>query len=207
MRRGACIAFLLAVAGLGLGAGQVPGQANVETKAVQPPGAEAQPPSAAAEPPVSLAPMKKAATEAQIREYLRISGDVETYRQRWIAVVDGMRSTGKPYWPEAFWKSVEDEMRNTDLTPTFVMILQHSISKKLMKSVLSACHKRSVEQCRATPAYAEFYQAEQTVSGDVDRMQQARTNAIIRKVFEEYKPEINAARVKYMAEHPDWNGQ
>lgn len=198
MGRGAVISLLLVVVGLGVGQAQQRDGAKAD---------QAQAASASPEAPVTLAPMKKAATEEQIREYLKISGDVETYRQRWIAAVDGLRSTGKPYWPEAFWKSVEDEMRTTDLEPTFVMILQHSISKKLMKRVLAACHKQSAEQCRTSPAYAEFYQAEQAANADVDRMQRARTNEIIRKVFAEYKPEINAARAKYMAEHPEWKGQ
>jgi hypothetical protein len=192
MGRGVAICLLLAVAGVGLGAGRAQDSADSRTASVSP------------EAAVSLAPMKKAATEGQIREYLRLSGDMEIYRQHWMEAVDAKRSEGKPYWPETFWTAIKSEIQKTDLTPSFVMILQHGVSKKLMKNLLSACREEGAEQCRTSPEYAEFYDAEQKMKADTDRVQQAKTNEIVRKVYEEYKPEINASRAKYMAEHPGW---
>lgn len=197
MKRTAILCLMLAMTFAGLGT----------MRAQQPADNAEKPQTAAPEAEITLAPMKKAATVQQIQEYLRLSGDVEIYRERWIALVDAKRSEGKPYWPDAFWTSVEDEMRKTDLTPSFVMIFQHAVSKKLMKQLLGACRKHTVEECRLTPEYAELYQAEQAVNADVDRMQRARTNEIIRRVFATYKPQIEAARARYAADHPDWRGQ
>jgi len=47
-----------------------------------------------------LSPLENAATEPQIREYLDLSGDADSFRERWVAAVDKNRSIGAPYWPE-----------------------------------------------------------------------------------------------------------
>jgi hypothetical protein len=87
----------------------------------------------------------EAATEAQIREYLRVSGEVQTFRDSWIAAVDKNRSIGAPYWPESFWQAVKDEMQKTDLVPMYVTLFQHGISRDLMQQVLDAYRVRGAE--------------------------------------------------------------
>ncbi len=86
-----------------------------------------------------------AATEAQIREYLRVSGEVQKFRDSWIAAVDKNRSIGAPYWPESFWQAVKDEMQKTDLVPMYVTLFQHGISRNLMQQVLDAYRVRGAD--------------------------------------------------------------
>jgi hypothetical protein len=196
MERRAGICLLLAVASVAWGVGRAQ---KKDSRAAQ-----AQSASAPTSAAITLAPMKNAATVSQIRDYLRVSGDMEIYRKHWMEAVDAKRSDGKPYWPESFWTAIKSEIQKTDLTPSFVMILQHGVSKKLMKKVLKVCRSEGAEQCRTSPEYGEFYDAEEKMKADTDRVQQAMTNEIVQRVYEEHKPEINAALAKYMAEHPGW---
>jgi hypothetical protein len=88
----------------------------------------------------SLPPLQNPATEDQIREYLRLSGDLDSFRLRWIAAVDENHSIGEPYWPESFWAAIKAEMRKTDLMPMFITVYQHGVSKELMQKVIDAYH-------------------------------------------------------------------
>src|ERR1039458_3072462 len=87
--------------------------------------------------PVTLPPLKDPATVDQIREYLRLSGDLDSYRTRWIATSHKERSKGeRQYWPESFWTDVKAEMGKTDLMPMFIAWYQHGVSRDLMQEVL-----------------------------------------------------------------------
>ena len=94
--------------------------------------------TAAPDDSVSLLPLADPATPDQIREYLRLSGELVSFRARWIAAVDKNRSIGAPYWPEAFWTDLKAEMQKTDLMPMYIILYQHEISRELMQRVLDA---------------------------------------------------------------------
>jgi len=152
---------------------------------------------------VTLAPMKDPATVDQIREYLRLSGDLDSYRARWIAAVDKNRSIGAPYWPESFWTDIKAEMGKTDLMPIFVTLYQHGISRDLMQEVLNTYHVVGATLFKVSPASYKLAVAQHAMKDDTDKLTLANTLNVIGRVYQIYKPQIEAARVKYMAEHPD----
>jgi hypothetical protein len=39
---------------------------------------------------------------------------------------------------------------------------------------------------------------------DIDKLKLAKTQEVLTKVYAVYKPQIKAARARYLAEHPDW---
>ena len=145
-----------------------------------------------------------AATEAQIREYLRVSGEVQTFRDSWIAAVDKNRSIGAPYWPESFWQAVKDEMQKTDLVPMYVTLFQHGISRDLMQQVLDAYRVRGAEHFQGSEECFKLGAAVAAVQGEFEKLKLDETQAVVSKVYAEYKPQIKAARARYLAEHPDW---
>ena len=64
----------------------------------------------------SLPSLPDPATVGQIREFLRLSGDMDSLRLRWIAALDKNRAIGAPYWPESFWTAIKED-RGIYLTP------------------------------------------------------------------------------------------
>jgi hypothetical protein len=155
---------------------------------------------AADTPPAHL----DAATEAQTREYLRVSGEGDEFRKSWIAAVDKNRSIGAPYWPESFWQAVKDEMQKTDLVPMYVTLFQHGVSRELMQEVLDAYRTRGREHFRGSPECFKLGTAVAAVQGELEKLKLAETQTVVLKVYAEYKPQIRAARTRYLAEHPDW---
>jgi len=143
-------------------------------------------------------------TETQIREYLRVSGEEDEFRKSWIAAVDKNRSIGAPYWPESFWRAVKDEMQKTDLVPMYVTLFQHGVSRELMQEVLDAYRTRGRESFRGSPECFKLGTAVTAVQGELERLKLAETQAVVLKVYAEYKPQIKAARARYLTEHPDW---
>jgi len=152
----------------------------------------------------SLPPLKDPATIDQIKEYLRLSGDLDSYRARWIAAVDKNRSVGAPYWPESFWIAVKDELQKTDLMPMYNELFQHGISRELMQEVLDAYHRLGADHFRGSPECYKLGDAELKMTADMERIKLAKTQEAIFKVYAVYKPQIKAARAHYLAEHPDW---
>lgn len=41
------------------------------------------------------------------------------------------------------------------------------------------------------------------LQGEWDKLKEAETNAVVQKVYAVYKPQIKAARARYLAEHPE----
>ena len=151
-----------------------------------------------------LTPLKDPATVNQIQEYLRLSGAMDAYRLRWMAAVDANRSIGAPYWPESFWTDIKAEMQTTDLTPMFVTVYQHSVSKELMQEVIDSYHTRGLGHIEGSLARFRFAIAQVEMRDDSNRVRLAKTLEVINKVYAVYKPQIMAARVQYMAAHPEW---
>jgi hypothetical protein len=147
---------------------------------------------------------RDAATEAQIREYLRVSGDADEFRKSWIAAVDKNRSIGAPYWPESFWQAVKDEMQKTDLVPMYVTFLQHGVSRELMQEVLDAYRVRGRDHFQGSPECFKLGTAVAAVQGEFEKLKLAETQAVILKVYAQYKPQMKAARARYLSDHPDW---
>lgn len=144
------------------------------------------------------------ATEAQIREYLRVSGEEEEFRKSWIAAVDKNRSNGAPYWPESFFQAVKDEMKKTDLAPMYVALFQRGVSRELMQEVLDAYRERGREHFSGSPECLKLGAAMGAIQGEYEKLKLAETQAVFSKIYNEYKPQIKAARARYLVEHPDW---
>ena len=150
----------------------------------------------------SLTPLEHPATTEQIREYLKLSGDLDSFRDRWIAALDENRSLGAPYWPESFWTAAKEEMRKTDLVPMFTELFQHGISEDLMHEVLATYHALGRDHFKGSPACFKLGDAELSLVADMDKLKLAKTQEVLTKVYDEHKAEIKAARAKYLAEHP-----
>lgn len=192
-----CLQIIFATAGL-LG-GTVRAQDHRATRIARAPASPVTPDLSA-----SLPPLKDAATDDQIREYLRLSGDLDSFRLRWISALVKNRSIGEPYWPESFWVALKTKMQKTDLMPMFITLYQHGISKDLMQDVLDAYHTLGPAHFRGSPACFKLGSAELAMSPDMDRLKLAKTQEIFAEVYTVYKPRIKAARARYLAEHPDW---
>jgi hypothetical protein len=156
----------------------------------------------------SVAPVKDAATVDQIHEYLRVSGEANAYRTRWIAALDkDYRSIAAPYWPESFRAAIQAEMQQSDLTPMYIVILQHGVSKGLMQDVLDTYRRVGATLFVASPACFRLGNALAAVAADTDKLRLAETLGTITKVYAGYKPQIAAARAQYLAEHPGYAGK
>jgi hypothetical protein len=55
-----------------------------------------------------------------------------------------------------------------------------------------------------SPAWTKLEEAKRTMSADTAQLMQTETQALISKVYQVYKPQIRAARAKYMVEQTDW---
>ena len=143
-------------------------------------------------------------TEAQVREYLRVSGEAEEFRKSWIAAVEKNRSNGAPYWPESFWQTLKDEMQETDLVPMYVTFFQHGVSRELMQEVLDGYRERGREHFTGSPECFRLGAAVASHQGEWEKLKLAQTQVVFSKIYSEYKPQIKAARARYMAEHPDF---
>jgi hypothetical protein len=151
-----------------------------------------------------LTPIADPATPGQIREYLQLSGDLESFRARWVAALDQNRSLGAPYWPESFWTAAKTAMQNADLAPMFVTLFQHGISRELMQEVLDAYHSLGAANFTGSMACMKLGTAESALAGDMEHLKLAKTLEVLNKVYADYKPQIKAARERYLAEHPDY---
>ncbi len=154
--------------------------------------------------PSALLPLPHPATPDQIRQYLQLSGELNAYRDRWIAAVDKNRSIGAPYWPEAFWTEVKARMKRADLMPLYLAWYQHTVSTELMKQVIDSYQTLGANHFQGSPACFKLGEAQQPYQSEMDKLTLTNTSIVINQIYAIYKPQIKAARVKYMAEHPDW---
>ncbi|HXR39371.1 MAG TPA: hypothetical protein VN776_09775 [Terracidiphilus sp.] len=152
----------------------------------------------------SLPPMEDPATVDQIKDYLRLSGEIDSFRASWIAAVDKNRSIGAPYWPESFWTAIKEEMQKTDLMPMYIVFYQHGISRGLMHEVLDAYQRLGADHFRGSPECFKLGDAVSLMSADWERIKLAKTRETISRVYAVYKPQMKAARARYLAEHPGW---
>ena len=149
-------------------------------------------------------PVKNPATADQIREYLHLSSETEKYRTRLINTVDKVHYIGKPYWPESFWTSIKEEMHKADLTPMYIVLFQHGVSRDLMQDVLDSYHRLGADHFAGSPACFKLGEVVSAMQADTEQIMLIETMTLIHKVYQVYQPQIKAARAKYMVEHPDW---
>jgi hypothetical protein len=172
-------------------------------------GQQSKPPTTAKQstqpaPPNQLAPIDNHATEEQIRTYLQLTGELNDYRQRWIAAIATNRSIGAPYWPEPFWTDLKIEMQKFDLVPTAITLYQHYVSQAAMQNVINAYKSLGPAKFPGSQAGVKWAATRLGMQADSDKLTLSNTQQVIQVVYERYKPRIAAERVKYKAEHPDW---
>jgi hypothetical protein len=159
----------------------------------------AKPTSDIANPPSTI---QDPATEAQVREYLRVSGEAEEFRKSWIAALEKNHSNGAPYWPKSFWQALTDEMQHTDLVPMYVTFFQHGVSRELMQEVIDGYRERGREHFTGSPECLKLGAAVAADQEEWEKLKLGQTQAVFSKVYSEYKPQIKASRARYMVEHP-----
>jgi hypothetical protein len=157
-------------------------------------------------PPETLAPIPDAATPEQIREYLTLSGEVESFRERWVAALDLERSKGMgaPYWPDEYWQAMREAMQHDDLVPMFIELYQHGLSKQLMQEILDTYHANGADHFQGSPACFKLGAADAALAHDMDKLKLAETTTVLSRVSEVWKPKIKEARAQYLAAHPDF---
>jgi hypothetical protein len=87
----------------------------------------------------------------------------------------------------------------------YVILSQHYISKELMQEVLDAYHRLGAEHFHGSQECIKLGNAVVAMNSDMDKVKLAMTRKVVLKVYAIYKPQIKAARVQYMAEHPGWS--
>jgi hypothetical protein len=155
---------------------------------------------------LSMKPVKDAATDSQIREYLHWSHVVEDYKTAWIGGVDKNRARSQPYLPDAYWADVKTEMQDTDLTPAFTVWFRHTVSSELMDKVLDAYLKLG-KNFPGSPMCIELGKAQAPMGDEWNKLTVLLTRQVVTKVYAADKSKIDEARARYAAEHPDWKEQ
>jgi hypothetical protein len=154
----------------------------------------------------SMKPMKNAAADDQIREYLQWSHAVEDYKTAWIGGVDRSRARSQPYLPDSYWTDVKTEMQDTDLTPAFTVWFKHTVSSELMDKVLDAYLKLG-KNFPGSPMCIELGKAQSPMGDQWNQLTVLLTRQVIAKVYLADKAKIDDARTRYAAEHPGWREQ
>jgi hypothetical protein len=99
---------------------------------------------------------------------------------------------------------MKKEMQTTDLLPMFVTLYRHGISRDLMQEVLDTYRTLGAEHFKGSLACFKLGDAELPLSDDMDKLKLAKTMEVSEKVYEIYKPQIEAARARYLTEHPGY---
>jgi hypothetical protein len=152
----------------------------------------------------SFLPLPDPAQADQIEEYLRLSGDMDAFRLRWVVALEKNRAQGAPWWPESFWAAMKDEMEKADLLPMYITLFQHDVSRELMQKVLDSLRRRGADRFRGSKEYAKLVDPSLGLDGDIDKLKRAKTQEVLNRVYAEFKPQLTAARLKYQAEHPEF---
>jgi hypothetical protein len=146
----------------------------------------------------------KVPTVEQFREYLKLSGVGEIWRAGWIAALDANRHLGEPYWPESFWTDVREAMQAKDLAPTVFEVYRYTYSYQTMDKVNALLAKGGRAAYLASPVGSAFCAQWAMKEEQGKQANLAMTQALLEVAYQRHKPEIKAARAKYLAEHPDW---
>lgn len=145
------------------------------------------------------------ATVEQFREYLRLSGVGEIWRASWIAALDpNWKRVAAPYWPASLENDMREEMQNTDLAPAVWLVYHSYFSKSRMAEINVLLRDKGVEGYLASPVGRDFCRDWALHEDEGHQEIQRLTAEVLTRVYERDKPVVQAARAKYMKEHPDY---
>jgi hypothetical protein len=154
----------------------------------------------------TLTPLKNAATDDQIREYLQMSHVVEDYKTAWIGSVEKNRARSQPYLPDSYWTDIKTEIRDTDMESAFNVWFKHTVSSDLMDKVLDAYMKLG-KNFPGSPMCTELGKAQAPMSDQWNQLTVLLARQVITKVNTTDKAKIDDARAQYAAAHPGWKEQ
>ena len=154
----------------------------------------------------TLTPLKNAATDDQIREYLQMSHLVESYKTSWIGSVEKSRARSQPSLPDSYWTDIKTESQDTDIEPAFNVWFKHTVSSDLMDRVLDAYMKLG-KNFPGSPMCTEIGKAQAPMSDQWNQLTILLARQVITKVNTADKAKIDDARARYAAEHPGWKEQ
>ena len=145
------------------------------------------------------------ATVEQFREYLKLSGVGEVWRATWIAALDpNWKRVAAPYWPASLEDDMRKEMQAADLGPAVWSVYHSDFSERKMAEVNALLRDKGVQGYLASPVGREFCR-DWALHEDEGRQEMQRlTLEVLTRVYERDKPAVQAARAKYMKEHPDY---
>jgi len=154
----------------------------------------------------SMTPVKSAATDDQVREYLQFSHVVKDYKAAWIAGVDKNRARSQPYLPDSYWADIKTEIQDTDLAPAFTVWFKHTVSSDLMDKVLDAYLKLG-KNFPGSPMCIEIGKAQAPMGDQWNQLTVLLARQVMAKVTLADKAKIDDARTQYAAVHPGWKEQ
>jgi hypothetical protein len=154
----------------------------------------------------TLTPLKNAATDDQVREYLQMSHLVESYKTSWVESVEKSRARSQPYLPDSYWTDIKTEIQDTDIEPAFNVWFKHTVSSDLMERVLDAYMKLG-KNFPGSPMCTEIGKAQAPMSGQWNQLTVLLARQVITKVNAADKSKIDGARARYATEHPGWKEQ
>ena len=154
----------------------------------------------------SMTPVKNAATDDQVREYLQFSHVVEDYKTAWMAGVDKNRARSQPYLPDSYWADIKTEIQDTDLARHFTVWFKHTVSSELMDKVLDAYLKLG-KNFPGSPMCTEIGKAQAPMGDQWNQLTVLLARQVMAKVNMADKAKIDDARAQYAADHPGWREQ
>ena len=157
----------------------------------------------------TLTPIKNAASDDQVREYLQMSHLVEDYKSSWAGSVQKNRGRilmGQPYLPDSYWTDINTEIRDTDIAPAFNVWFKHTVSSDLMERVLDAYMKLG-KNFPGSPMCTELGKAQAPMGDQWNQLTVLLARQVITKVNTADKSKIDDARAQYAAAHPGWKEQ
>ncbi len=145
------------------------------------------------------------ATEAQIREYVRLTKADEIFRVSWTkALDDNWTKFAKPYWPDSVRLDMRNEMANADLAPMIVRVYQEYIPTDLMQAANDFLQTGTMLAFAATPLGQKFCALQQPADAEGHKAILSLTTEILSRVYQRDEPLIKAARGRYLAANPDY---
>ena len=151
----------------------------------------------------TLPPVKDAATDDQVRQYLQLSHMPEDYKASWMSGIDKNRARSAPYLPDSYFADIKAEIQDTDLTPPFTVWFKHTVSRELMDKVLDAYLKLG-KNFPGSPMCTEIGKAQAPMGDQWNQLTLLLARQAVAKVNLADKQKIDDARAKYAAEHPGW---
>ena len=139
------------------------------------------------------APPAHPATEEQVREYLTLTGIVTGSRKSMESNVDSMQATAAPFIPADFWSDLKSSLQKMDLLAIYTPVLQRYLSQENMAAMLTFYR---------SPAGKVFLSVQPRIADEAETALRGKGSQVGQTVFARHKDEIEAAKKKYLADHP-----